>query len=81
MPKHWRFIDTTKLERKLGLFGVASVGIVNIIGAGIFVVSGVAAGLVGLSVILSFLLAGFIALMTARSSVELSFFIIETGAS
>ena len=71
----------TKLERKVGLFGAASVGIANIIGAGIFVVSGVAAGLAGPSVILSFLLAGFIALMTALSSAELSSFITETGAS
>jgi basic amino acid/polyamine antiporter, APA family len=71
----------TKLERRVGLFGAASVGIANIIGAGIFVVSGVAAGLAGPSVILSFLLAGFIALMTALSSAELSSFITETGAS
>ena len=71
----------TKLERKVGLFGAASVGIANIIGAGIFVVSGVAAGLAGPSVILSFLLAGFIALLTALSSAELASFITETGAS
>jgi len=70
-----------KLKRKIGLFGAASIGIANIIGAGIFVVSGVAAGLAGPSVILSFLLAGFIALMTALSSAELSSFITETGAS
>jgi basic amino acid/polyamine antiporter, APA family len=63
------------------LFGAASVGIANIIGAGIFVVSGVAAGLAGPSVILSFLIAGFIALMTALSSAELASFITETGAS
>jgi L-asparagine transporter-like permease len=68
----------TKLERKVGLFGAASVGIANIIGAGIFVVNGVAAGLAGPSVILSFLLAGFIALVTALSSAELSSFITET---
>ncbi len=71
----------TELKRNVGLFGAASVGIANIIGAGIFVVSGVAAGLAGPSVILSFLLAGFIALMTALSSAELASFITETGAS
>ena len=71
----------TKLKRNVGLFGAASVGIANIIGAGIFVISGVAAGLAGPSVILSFLLAGFIALMTALSSAELASFITETGAS
>lgn len=70
-----------KLKRNVGLFGAASVGIANIIGAGIFVVSGVAAGLAGPSVVLSFLIAGFIALMTALSSAELASFITETGAS
>jgi APA family basic amino acid/polyamine antiporter len=74
-------MNMPKLKRNVGLFGAASVGIANIIGAGIFVVSGVAAGLAGPSVILSFLLAGFIALMTALSSAELSSFITETGAS
>ena len=71
----------TTLKRNVGVFGAASVGIANIIGAGIFVLSGVAAGLAGPSVILSFLLAGFVALLTAFSSAELSSFITETGAS
>jgi APA family basic amino acid/polyamine antiporter len=70
-----------ELKRNIGLFGAASVGIANIIGAGIFVVSGVAAGLAGPSVILSFLLAGFVALMTALSAAELASFITDTGAS
>ena len=70
-----------ELKRNVGLFGAASVGIANIIGAGIFVVSGVAAGLAGPSVIISFLLAGFIAMMTALSAAELSSFVTETGAS
>jgi APA family basic amino acid/polyamine antiporter len=70
-----------ELKRNIGLFGAASVGIANIIGAGIFVISGVAAGLAGPSVILSFLIAGLIALMTALSSAELASFITETGAS
>jgi APA family basic amino acid/polyamine antiporter len=70
-----------KLKRNVGLWGAASVGIANIIGAGIFVVSGVAAGLAGPSVVLSFLTAGFVALMTALSAAELSSLITETGAS
>ncbi len=70
-----------KLRRNVGLFGAASVGIANIIGAGIFVISGVAAGLAGPSVILSFLVAGFVALLTALSSAELASFITKTGAS
>ena len=71
----------TKLKRSLNLLEVTSIGIANIIGAGIFVLSGVAAGLAGPSVILSFLVAGFVALVTAFSSAELSSFITKTGAS
>ncbi len=72
---------TASLKRNVGVFGAASIGIANIIGAGIFVLSGVAAGLAGPSVILSFLIAGFVAFLTAISSSELSSFITETGAS
>lgn len=71
----------TELKRNIGTFGAASVGIANIIGAGIFVLSGVAAGIAGPAVIFSFLIAGMIALMTALSAAELSSFITETGAS
>lgn len=70
-----------KLKRTIGLFEASSVGIANIIGAGIFVLSGIAAGLAGPSVIFSFLIAGFIAMLTALSAAELSSFITETGAS
>ncbi len=70
-----------ELKRNIGTFGAASVGIANIIGAGIFVLSGVAAGIAGPAVILSFLIAGVIAMMTALSAAELSSFITETGAS
>jgi len=71
----------TKLRRNIGTFGAASVGIANIIGAGIFVLSGLAAGIAGPAVILSFLIAGVIAMLTALSAAELSSFITETGAS
>jgi len=67
------------LKKEIGTFGAASIGITNIIGAGIFVLSGVAAGLAGPSVILSFLIAGFVSLLTALSSAELASFITETG--
>lgn len=70
-----------KLRRNIGLIGVTSLGIANIIGAGIFVISGVAAGLAGPSVIISFMIAGTIALLAALSYAELSSFVHETGAS
>ena len=74
-------IALAELKRTVGTFGAASVGIANIIGAGVFVLSGVAAGLAGPAVILSFLTAGIIAMLTALSASELSSFITETGAS
>lgn len=71
----------TELKRHLGLWGAASIGIGAIIGAGIFVLSGVASGFAGPAVILSFLIAGIVAFLTALSSAELSSFITEAGGS
>ncbi len=71
----------TELKRSLGLMGATDVGLGAIIGAGVFILSGVAAGLAGPSVILSFMLAGATAFMTALSSAELSSFITEAGGS
>jgi APA family basic amino acid/polyamine antiporter len=70
-----------ELKRHLGLWGAASIGIGAIIGAGIFVLSGVASGFAGPAVILSFLIAGVVAFLTALSSAELSSFITEAGGS
>ncbi|MCE5298721.1 MAG: amino acid permease [Methanoregulaceae archaeon] len=71
----------TELTRSLGLWTAAGIGIGAIIGTGIFVLIGVAAGLAGPSVILSFLVAGFVALLSGLSAAELSSFITEAGAS
>jgi basic amino acid/polyamine antiporter, APA family len=71
----------TELTKSLGLWTAAGIGIGAIIGTGIFVLIGVAAGLAGPSVILSFLIAGFVALLSGLSAAELSSFITETGAS
>ncbi|MGZ7108566.1 MAG: amino acid permease [Methanobacterium sp.] len=69
------------LKRNLGVWGAASIGIGAIIGTGIFVLLGVAAGLAGPSVIFSFIVAGLTALLTGLSSAELSSFITEEGGS
>ncbi len=73
--------NMNKLKRELGLVGATNVGIGAIIGAGIFVLVGVASGIAGPSVILSFMLAGSVAFLTALSSAELSSFITEAGGS
>ncbi len=74
-------VKMTELTRSLGLWTAAGIGIGAIIGTGIFVLIGVAAGLAGPSVIISFLVAGFVALLSGLSAAELSSFITETGAS
>ncbi len=63
------------------MWGAASIGIGAIIGTGIFVLIGVASGLAGPSVIVSFLIAGLTALLTGLSSAELASFISEAGGS
>jgi APA family basic amino acid/polyamine antiporter len=70
-----------ELRRTLGLWGAAGVGIGAIIGTGIFVLIGVASGIAGPAVIISFLIAGFTALLTGLSTAELSSFITEAGGS
>jgi len=70
-----------ELKRTIGVWQAAAVSIGAIIGAGIFVLIGVASGLAGPAVVLSFVLAGFAALFTALSAAELSSFITESGGS
>ncbi len=70
-----------ELKRDLGVWGAAGIGIGAIIGTGIFVLLGVAAGLAGPSVIFSFIIAGITALLTGLSSAELSSSITEEGGS
>ena len=71
----------TELKRSLGFWGATGIGIGAIIGTGIFVLIGVASGIAGPAVILSFIIAGFVALLTGLSTAELSSFIHESGGS
>ncbi len=59
------------LSRDLGLFPVTMIGVGAMIGAGIFVLTGIAAGVAGPALLLVFLLNGVIALLTAMSYAEL----------
>ena len=70
-----------ELNRSLGFWGATGIGIGAIIGTGIFVLIGVASGIAGPAVILSFIIAGFVALLTGLSTAELSSFIHESGGS
>jgi basic amino acid/polyamine antiporter, APA family len=55
----------------LGLFDATAVGLGAIIGGGIFVVTGIVAGLAGPALVLSIIIAGAISLFTTLSYVEL----------
>lgn len=68
-----------KLSRELGLFSVTMIGVGAMIGAGIFVLTGIAAGVSGPALLLAFLLNGIIAFFTASAYAELGSSIPEAG--
>ena len=55
----------TRLSRNLTLFSATMIGVGAMIGAGIFVLTGVAAGIADPAFILAFLLNGIVALFTS----------------
>lgn len=61
-----------ELKPSLGLFDATAISVGAIIGAGIFIVTGIAAGLAGSALIVSMLIAAVIALFTALSFAELT---------
>jgi amino acid transporter/nucleotide-binding universal stress UspA family protein len=69
-----RKIDRTEdvtLSRDLNLFTVTMIGVGGMIGAGIFVLTGIAAGVAGPALVLAFLLNGIVTSFTALSYAEL----------
>lgn len=65
--------------RNLGLFDATMIGVGAMIGAGIFVLTGLAAGVAGPAAILAFGLNGVVTLFTAFSYAELASAIPEAG--
>ncbi|NHV07333.1 MAG: amino acid permease, partial [Thaumarchaeota archaeon] len=59
------------LKRKLGLLDATSIGLGAIIGAGIFVLVGIASGMAGPAVVVSVIISGLSATFTALSFAEL----------
>ncbi len=68
-----------ELKRSMGLFDAFAIGLGAIIGAGIFVVAGVAASLAGPALLLSLLIAFMVSAFTAMSFVHLANFIPKEG--
>jgi amino acid transporter/nucleotide-binding universal stress UspA family protein len=67
------------LSRDLGLFDITMIGVGAMIGAGIFVLTGVAAGEAGPALILAFLLNGIVTTFTAMAYAELGSAFPEAG--
>jgi APA family basic amino acid/polyamine antiporter len=61
-----------KLKRSIGLWSAVAINVGAIIGGGIFVVTGIAAGFAGSALIISMLIAGVIAFFTALGFAELT---------
>jgi APA family basic amino acid/polyamine antiporter len=69
------------LKRSLNLLDASAVGIGAIIGAGIFVVLGIAIGYAGPSIVISIVIAGIVASFTAFSFAELGSAIPKEGGA
>jgi amino acid transporter/nucleotide-binding universal stress UspA family protein len=66
-----KFDTEVRLSREMSLMDVTLIGVGAMIGAGIFVLTGIAAGVAGPALIVAFALNGLVALLTAMSYAEL----------
>lgn len=71
----------SELRRDLGLLSAVAVGLGAIIGAGIFVVTGVAAGVAGPAFLVGLLIAGLVATFNALSSAQLAARFPQSGGT
>lgn len=71
--------EEVALSRDLGLFTITMIGVGGMIGAGIFVLTGIAAGVAGPALVLAFLLNGLVTTLTAMSYAELGSAFPEAG--
>lgn len=69
------------LSRVLGFWAAVAIGIAAMVGAGIFVVSGIGTSIAGSAVIIAFVIAGVVALFNALSSAELAAAIPREGGT
>lgn len=70
-----------RLKRELGLVSTTIFGIAVIVGAGIYALIGAATSIAGSGVWLSFMIAAFVAMLTALSFAELSSMFTGAGSS
>ena len=72
-------ISEVRLSRDMSLFSVTMIGVGAMIGAGIFVLTGIAAGVAGPGLIVAFAINGVLALVTAMAYAELGACFPEAG--
>jgi APA family basic amino acid/polyamine antiporter len=70
-----------ELKREIGLFSATALGIGAIIGSGIFIVTGIVAGIAGPAMTFSVIIAGIIAVFSAMSVAELGVYLPEEGGT
>ncbi|MFW9966542.1 MAG: APC family permease [Candidatus Thorarchaeota archaeon] len=68
-----------KFARRLGLTGATNLGLGAMLGGGIYVISGIAAGMVGPGIIIAYLFTGLLTTFTAINYAELSSSIPKQG--
>ncbi len=71
--------EQVTLSRSLSLFTITMIGVGAMIGAGIFVLTGIAAGVAGPALVLAFALNGLVAMLTASAYAELGSAFPEAG--
>jgi amino acid transporter/nucleotide-binding universal stress UspA family protein len=71
--------EQVTLSRTLSLFTITMIGVGAMIGAGIFVLTGIAAGVAGAALVLAFALNGLVAMLTASAYAELGSAFPEAG--
>lgn len=74
-------MEEQKLARSMSFIDLLGLGIASLIGTGIFVLTGIAAGPAGPALFLAFIIAGAIAVLTSLSYAELSSMYPDAGAS
>jgi basic amino acid/polyamine antiporter, APA family len=74
-----RVPEEVTLSRDLSLFTITMIGVGGMIGAGIFVLTGIAAGVAGPALVLVFVLNGLVTALTAMSYAELGSAFPEAG--
>jgi amino acid transporter/nucleotide-binding universal stress UspA family protein len=72
-------VPEVTLSRDLSLFTIMMIGVGGMIGAGIFVLTGIAAGVAGPALVLVFLLNGVVTTLTAMAYAELGSAFPEAG--